>query len=112
MSDVFKGKCDREIGFTLRVGGGKSAITDRRNWDGYRVNNKIVRLTSKEGKKMMGYPSSFKLPVNESHAMKQLGNSVAVPAVRHTAEQIIKYINNRKSFKTINKNLKLNFQSK
>ena len=50
MSDVFKGKCDREIGFTLRVGGGRSAITDRRNWDGYRVNKKIVRLTSKEGK--------------------------------------------------------------
>jgi hypothetical protein len=40
--------------------------------------------------------------------MKQLGNSVAVPAARYTAEQIIKYINNRKSFKTINKNLKLN----
>lgn len=112
MSDVFRGKCDREIGFTLRVGGGRSAITDRRNWDGYRVNKKIVRLTSKEGKKMMGYPSSFKFPVTETQAMKQLGNSVAVPAVRYTAKQIIKYINDRKSFKTINKNLKLNFQSK
>ena len=52
---------------------------------------------------MMGYPSSFKFPVNESQAMKQLGNSVAVPAVRYTAKQIIKYINDRKSFKTTKK---------
>jgi DNA (cytosine-5)-methyltransferase 1 len=96
MSDIFEAKCSREIGFTLRVGGGKSPIDDRRNWDGYIVNNKVVRLSSKEGKKMMGLPKSFKFPVTEHQAMKQLGNSVAVPAIKQTAKQIIKYLQNQK----------------
>ena len=46
MSDIFGAKCNKDIGFTLRVGGGRSAIDDRRNWDGYIVNNKVVRLSS------------------------------------------------------------------
>lgn len=95
MSDVFKAPCSREIGFTLRVGGGRSPIDDRRNWDGYRVNNKVVRLSPQEGKKMMGFPSSFKFPVSNSQAMEQLGNSVAVSAVRYTAEYIIRYLKDR-----------------
>ena len=31
MSDIFGGKCSREIGFTLRLGGMGSKINDRRN---------------------------------------------------------------------------------
>lgn len=31
MSDIFGGKCDKEVGYTLRVGGRGSKITDRRN---------------------------------------------------------------------------------
>ena len=46
---------ERKVGFTLRVGGGKSPIQDRRNWDGYIVNNKIVRLKPKHGLEMMGF---------------------------------------------------------
>ncbi len=89
MSSVFKGRVKKKIGYTLRVGGRGSGINDRRNWDTYLVNGKIRRLTSVEGKKMMGFPESFKFPVTESQAMKQLGNSVAVPAVQATAEKII-----------------------
>lgn len=38
MSWVFDGAfVNKELGFTLRVGGKKSAITDKRNWDGYIV---------------------------------------------------------------------------
>ena len=47
---------ERVIGFTLRVGGGKSPIEDRRNWDGYIVDNKVVRINSKQGLAMMGFP--------------------------------------------------------
>ena len=90
MSEVMKGQVDREIGFTLRVGGKSSAITDRRNWDGYRVNGEVRRLTPEEGKKMQGFPSRFKLPVSKAEAMKQLGNSVAVLAVQDYAKQILK----------------------
>jgi DNA (cytosine-5)-methyltransferase 1 len=78
----------------LRVGGRGSRITDRRNWDSYRVNGKVKRLTPEEGKKMMGFPQDFRLPVSEGTAMKQLGNAVIVPAVQAFAEQIIKQLNN------------------
>lgn len=89
MSDVMKGEVDREIGYTLRVGGKRSPIGDRRNWDGYIVNGEVRRLTPSEGKKMQGFPASFKFPVSDSEALKQLGNSVAVPAIQDYALAII-----------------------
>ena len=92
MSDIFEGKCDKEVGYTLRVGGRGSKITDRRNWDAYRVNGKIVQLKPKQGLRMQGFPDWFGFPPNfsEVQAMKQLGNSVAVPAIQAVAEEIIK----------------------
>jgi len=92
MSDVLGGTCEKEIGYTLRVGGRGSNIKDRRNWDSYCVNGKIVRIGEKEGLKMQGFPAWFEFPNDLSHVqrMKQLGNSVAVPAIQAVAEQIIK----------------------
>ena len=92
MSDIWGGNCDREIGFTLRVGGRGSNINDRRNWDAYRVDDKIVKLGVEQGKKMMGLPNSFEFPVPKTQAMKQLGNSVAVNAVRAVSNEIKKYL--------------------
>jgi DNA (cytosine-5)-methyltransferase 1 len=89
MSDVMKGEVEREIGYTLRVGGKSSPIHDRRNWDGYIVDGEVRRLTPSEGKKMQGFPASFKFPVSNSEAMKQLGNSVAVTAIQDYAAAII-----------------------
>ena len=96
MSDVFNGKVfkkinskeERKIGFTLRVGGGRSPIDDRRNWDGYIVNNKIVRIKPSQGLQMMGFPKNFKMPVSDNQAMKQLGNSVAVNVVKEIGKEI------------------------
>ena len=96
VSDIFggfvstdiSGKKERKIGFTLRVGGGRSPINDRRNWDGYIVNKKIVRINSKQGLEMMGFPRSFKMPVSENQSMKQLGNSVAVNVVKAIGKEI------------------------
>lgn len=93
MSDVFNGDCHRDIGFTLRLGGRGSGIHDRRNWDAYLVNGEVVRLTSTEGKKMMGFPSNFHFPVSEAEAMKQLGNSVAVDAVDAVARKMFTSLN-------------------
>lgn len=90
MSDIWKAPCEKEVGFTLRVGGRKSNINDRRNWDSYIVNGGVKVLSSKEGKRMQGFPDSFKFPVTENQAMKQLGNSVAIPAVQATAQEILK----------------------
>ena len=96
MSDIFNGKVfkkinskeERKIGFTLRVGGGRSPINDRRNWDGYIVNNKIVRIKPSQGLQMMGFPKNFKMPVSDNQAMKQLGNSVAVNVVKEIGKEI------------------------
>ncbi len=96
MSDILGGNCDKEIGYTLRVGGRGSNINDRRNWDSYRVNGKVVRIGENEGLKMQGFPEWFKFPDNLSkvQSMKQLGNSVAVPAIQAVAEQLINTLNN------------------
>lgn len=90
MSDIFGGKCEKEIGYTLRLGGRGSGIKDRRNWDSYKVDGKVVTLTPNEGKEMMGFPKSFQFPVTDTQAMRQLGNSVAVNAVEAVAKEIIK----------------------
>lgn len=92
MSDIFGGKCNKDIGYTLRVGGRSSGLHDRRNWDTYIVNNIKVKLTFREGKKIMGFPENFIFPVTEVQALKQLGNSVAVPAIKATAKKLIQHI--------------------
>jgi len=92
MSDIWEGECSKKIGFTLRVGGRGSPITDRRNWDSYLVDGEVKKLTSIQGKKMQGFPEYFSFPVSETQAMKQLGNSVAIPAIEATAKQIIQYL--------------------
>lgn len=89
MTDIWGEKCNRRIGFTLRVGGRGSGINDRRNWDSYMVNGRVKRLTPVQGKKMMGFPDTYHFPVTESQAMKQLGNAVAVDAIHAVAQQII-----------------------
>lgn len=89
MSDVMKGKVNRDIGFTLRVGGGRSPIDDRRNWDGYIVDGEVRRITPEEGKMMQGFPSDFEFPVSNNEALKQLGNSVAINAIRDWGEELI-----------------------
>lgn len=94
MSDIFGAPCNKAIGYTLRVGGRSSGIMDRRNWDGYIVDGKEIRLNPEHGKKMMGLPKDFNFPVPMTQAMKQLGNSVAVPAVEATLRNIIDFLNN------------------
>jgi DNA (cytosine-5)-methyltransferase 1 len=96
MSAVMGGKVEREIGYTLRVGGKASGVHDRRNWDGYIVNGKERRLTPRQGLKMQGFPDDFEFPVSDNEAMKQLGNSVAVWAIEDYARQIIKTLDKSK----------------
>ncbi len=90
MDDVFDGKVNKTVGYTLRVGGRGSGLGDRRNWDTYLVDGEVRRLSPKEGLRMQGFPDDFEFPVSETQAMKQLGNSVAVPAIQATANEIMK----------------------
>ena len=50
------------------------------------------RLTPNEARKLFGYPDNFVIPVSDCQAYKQFGNTVTVPAVKHTAEQIMKTV--------------------
>jgi DNA (cytosine-5)-methyltransferase 1 len=90
MSHIFGGKVNRDVGYTLRVGGRSSGIQDRRNWDAYMVDGEVRKLSPKEGLRMQGFPDDFIFPVSDAQAMKQLGNSVAIPAIQATANEIVK----------------------
>ncbi len=53
----------------------------------------IRRMTPREWARLQGYPDDFKFPVSDTQAYKQLGNSVAVPAIKATGQKIIEYLN-------------------
>ncbi len=48
------------------------------------------KMTPREWARLQGYPDNFIIPVADASAYKQFGNSVAVPAIQATAEQLIK----------------------
>lgn len=43
------------------------------------------RLTPRECARLMGFPDTFKFPVSDTQAYRQLGNSVVVPVMREVA---------------------------
>jgi DNA (cytosine-5)-methyltransferase 1 len=94
MDEVWKGKCSRKIGFTIRVGGRGSNITDRRNWDTYEVDGELRRLSYQEAQKMQGFPDDFEFPVSPTQAIKQLGNSVAVDAIEAVSKSMLEHLEN------------------
>lgn len=46
------------------------------------------RLTPREAARLQGFPESFRIPVSDTQAYKQFGNSVAIPVVRAIARQM------------------------
>lgn len=46
------------------------------------------RLTPRECARLMGFPDTFKIPVSDTQAYRQFGNSVVVPVVEKIAEGI------------------------
>lgn len=48
----------------------------------------IRRMTPREMARLQGFPDTFRFPVSDTQAYKQLGNSVTVPVVRAIAEGI------------------------
>lgn len=57
----------------------------------------LRRMTPREWARLQGFPDTFIIGVSDASAYKQFGNSVAVPAIQATAEEIIKRINLSKS---------------
>ena len=52
----------------------------------------IRRMTPREWARLQGFPDDFRIEVADASAYKQFGNSVAVPAIQATANEIIKRI--------------------
>lgn len=52
----------------------------------------LRRMTPREWARLQGFPDSFIIEVSDTAAYKQFGNSVAVPAIQATAQEIIKRI--------------------
>ncbi|AEQ15936.1 TPA: DNA (cytosine-5-)-methyltransferase [Escherichia coli] len=47
------------------------------------------KITPREASRLQGFPSDFIIPVSDTQAYKQFGNSVAVPVINAIAEKII-----------------------
>ena len=47
------------------------------------------RLTPRECARLQGFPDSFKIPVSDTQAYKQFGNSVVVPLIKNVADLMV-----------------------
>jgi len=52
----------------------------------------IRKMTPREWARLQGFPDNYIIPVADASAYKQFGNSVAVPAIQATANEILKKI--------------------
>lgn len=50
------------------------------------------RLTPRECARLMGFPESYEIPVSDTQAYRQFGNSVVVPAITAVAEEMRRFI--------------------
>lgn len=55
----------------------------------------IRKMTPREWARLQGFPDNYLIPVADASAYKQFGNSVAVPAIQATANEILKLIINK-----------------
>lgn len=51
------------------------------------------RLTPRECARLQGFPDTFKIPVSDTQAYRQFGNSVVVPLMENVAELVIAKVN-------------------
>lgn len=58
------------------------------------------KLTPRECARLQGFPDTFIIPVSDTQAYKQFGNSVVVPLMSNVANLIVKKINELETSKT------------
>lgn len=59
-------------------------------WQG--KNKRPRRLTPRECARLMGFPDTFKIPVSDTQAYRQFGNSVVVPVMREVARIMMPHV--------------------
>ncbi|MDL9944545.1 DNA (cytosine-5-)-methyltransferase [Gordonia sp. ABSL11-1] len=105
LGDVLGGQCDRELSYTLLGSGLRDHANARVNWDTYTVDDRVHRLTSREAAALQGFPDGFKLPASRARALRQVGNSVAVPVASAVAREVISALRAAKPGSTANKEM-------
>lgn len=50
------------------------------------------RLTPRECARLMGFPDTFRIPVSDTQAYRQFGNSVVMPVMREVARAMMPYL--------------------
>lgn len=69
------------------------------------------KLTPREAAKLQGFPDNFIIPVSDSQAYKQFGNSVSVPVIRALSKQMMETLKKgnllqaKKSVKSLTKGM-------
>lgn len=64
------------------------------------VNREGVRkMTPREWARLQGFPDKFKILVADASAYKQFGNSVAIPAIQATANELIKLLGKKNAIR-------------
>jgi DNA (cytosine-5)-methyltransferase 1 len=83
LNKVMGGKCEREMAFTLRVGGRRSGYDNRHNWDEYKVDGAIVGLDVMQACLLQGFPADFYdgIDLSDVAKFKQIGNAMTVDVV-------------------------------
>jgi len=56
------------------------------------ANKRPRRLTPRECARLMGFPDTYKIPVSDTQAYRQFGNSVVVPVISEVAKIMIPHI--------------------
>ena len=54
--------------------------------------NRPRRLTPRECARLMGFPDTFKIPVSDTQAYRQFGNSVVMPVMKEVARIMVPHI--------------------
>ena len=90
LADILNGDTERDYAFTIRVGGRRSGINNKFNWDSYYVNGIPRYITVEECLELQGFPRDFYLAGNQSLKFKQLGNSVPTVIIKAIGDELVK----------------------
>lgn len=89
LSDIMKGEVNRKYAFTIRIGGRRSGINNKYNWDCYLVNGKEHYISLKECLELQGFPRDYYLAGKKDLQYKQVGNAVPTVVVEAIGKQLI-----------------------
>jgi DNA (cytosine-5)-methyltransferase 1 len=61
--------------------------------------NNPRKLTPREAARLQGFPENFSIPVSDTQAYRQFGNSVAIPMFRYVAAALVPLIDSNAKFR-------------